>query len=323
MLFTVDVTRLPTVVKCYKIERKTVWTAVDPQNILVFVTDGECVFTVNNIEYIVKKNEAFIIPAEQEYSRKPHLNKPATFYYFHFKTDKPILEADTDAVKQSLEKRKANIEAAIVNDTHGKFESLENIYINNHVILDDKAPELAKKIEKEITLGRIESGFLLSLYFSELLGLVMQNTIKELLTDCNSKTDAPVSHILKKAILYIRQNRKQIITLNDLSSYCGVSPQHMIRLFKAELGITPTQYINRLKITHAKNLIQNNPSLSMKEISYELGFENPNYFSRLFTKLEGENPSDFKLRISIPGNMYKDGTAIITAHSLRSKKYKE
>ena len=70
---------------------------------------------------------------------------------------------------------------------------------------------------------------------------------------------------------------------------------------------THCQYINRLKIQYAKHLIQFSPSLSMKEIGYELGFENPHYFSRLFTKLAGESPSSFRARVRLPDGVYRGG----------------
>lgn len=323
MIFGIDAKRLPTVTSCYKIERKTVWSAVDRNNILVLVTEGECIFTVNNIDHTVKKNEAFIIPAEQEYTRRPKNNRSAVFYYFHFKTDTPISEVDTEAVRLTLETQKTELETAAISDTGNRFVPVELLYVKSHIALGDKAAALAERIEREITGLRIESGYLISLYFSEILGLSMQCTVKELLTDFDASLGRPVPYKLKKAMLYIRQNRKQMISLEELSDYCGISKQHIIRLFKSELGITPTQYINRLKINYAKNLIQFSPSLSMKEVSYELGFENPNYFSRLFTKLEGESPSDFKVRISLPGSMYESGVAVTDTRSRRSRKHRQ
>ena len=76
----------------------------------------------------------------------------------------------------------------------------------------------------------------------------------------------------------------------------GVSVQHVIRLFRKHLQTTPVGYINRTKVLHAIDLLRNT-ELSVKEIAYELGFEDPNYFSRLFKKEEKMSPGDTRARI--------------------------
>lgn len=320
MFFVADINKLPIISNAYKIERKTVWSTVEPENILVFVTEGSCTFFINNQEYYVKKGEYILIPAGQEYLRKPKNNKPASFYYFHFKTQSDIYEIEKQEVLPILEKRKIDLDATVINNPDNRFISDDTLFLKRHLSLDPQAFSISEKIIKEMTSQKMISGLMISLYFTEILGLAMHSTIKYLLSDINSGIDKPVPPKVKKAVLYINQNYKKTITLKDLSDFCGITPQHIIRLFKTELGLTPTQYINRFKINYAKSLIRNNATLSMKEISYELGFENPNYFSRLFTKLENESPSDFKLRLNIPEDMYKSGTATVNMKSPRNRK---
>lgn len=320
MIFIANIEKLPVVLNAYKIKRKTVWNTVEPENLLVLVSGGECTFVINNNEFNIKNGEMIFIPAGQQYLRKPKNDKSAWFYYFHFKTDVPISEAKNSDILSVLEKRKKELDATIINSPKNIFEPIKNLYINQHTALDKNAFFLADKIIKEITTQRIETGFIISLHFAGILAQAMQSSVRELLSDISTKIDKPVSPKIKKAILYINQNYKQHITLKSLSDFCGITPQHIIRLFKNELGVTPTQYINRFKINYAKSLMRNNTSLSVKEISYELGFENPSYFSRLFTKLEKESISDFKLRLNIPEESYKSGSVNISMKSPRNRK---
>lgn len=319
MFFAIKIDPLPIVSNAYKIERKTVWSTVEPENILVLVTDGACTFIINNKEYYVKKGEYILIPAGQEYLRKPD-NHPATFYYFHFITEVGITNIDKNNILDILEERKSSLESNIINNTKERFFRDDNIFLNNHSVLSDEAFIISEKIIKQMTSQKMISNLMISLYFSQILVLAMHSTIKELPSNIHPVTDKHIPPKIKKAVLYISQNYKKAITLKDLSAFCGMTPQHIIRLFKNELGSTPTQYINRFKINHAKSLIKNNPTLSLKEISYELGFENPSYFSRLFTKLVGESPSDFKIRISLPEEMYKSGKATVNIKSPRNRK---
>jgi AraC-like DNA-binding protein len=82
----------------------------------------------------------------------------------------------------------------------------------------------------------------------------------------------------------------------EVAKAAGVSSQHLIRLFRKHLNSTPVGYINRTKVLHAIDLLRNT-KLSVKEIAYELGFEDPNYFSRLFKREEGMSPGDTRARI--------------------------
>lgn len=72
-----------------------------------------------------------------------------------------------------------------------------------------------------------------------------------------------------------------------------VSYSYFRKMFKLYTGIAPHQYYLDLKIMRAKELI-NSTDKSVKEISYELGFDSIHYFSRLFKKKTGVSPSDFR-----------------------------
>ena len=101
---------------------------------------------------------------------------------------------------------------------------------------------------------------------------------------------------LRRALAYVRYHYDKKISTADLCAYCNLTPQHLIRLFKKHLGMTPLQYINKSKILHAIELLRTS-ELSVKEIAYTLGFDNPNYFSRLFTKQESISPAEVRERI--------------------------
>ena len=61
--------------------------------------------------------------------------------------------------------------------------------------------------------------------------------------------------------------------------------------------MTPIQYINNYRVSRAQMMIRDHPHLSVKEIAYELGFENPHYFSRIFTQILGESPRSMRIRV--------------------------
>ena len=82
-------------------------------------------------------------------------------------------------------------------------------------------------------------------------------------------------------------------SVNYLASQLNLSPKYMSDLLKQETGKTALELIHLYLISEAKNMIVAG-DLSISEIAYELGFENPPYFSRLFRKEVGMSPKEFK-----------------------------
>jgi len=101
-----------------------------------------------------------------------------------------------------------------------------------------------------------------------------------------------------KVVRYIRENINQNIGIDELASICYLTNDHFIRLFKKEMQCTPIQYINQKKIEKAQlMLIIGNKSI--KEIIFDLSFENISYFYRLFRKITGLPPNKYKEKSQI------------------------
>lgn len=76
------------------------------------------------------------------------------------------------------------------------------------------------------------------------------------------------------------------------ADFCHLSASRFYRIFKAGVGLTPTEYINRLRINQAKELLANT-DMSVSEIAEAVGFTDQNYFGRVFKKLTGTSPKKF------------------------------
>lgn len=83
------------------------------------------------------------------------------------------------------------------------------------------------------------------------------------------------------------------IRIDELCKVAGMSKSSFYRAFTEEYGITPVQLILEERLKFAKRLL-NDENLSVKEVAYASGFNDPNYFSRMFRKLEGYSPSEYK-----------------------------
>jgi len=96
-----------------------------------------------------------------------------------------------------------------------------------------------------------------------------------------------------KIINYIQKNIDKTISLNELASLSYISPNHLTRIFKQQLGETPLQYINKHKIQKAQLLLVTT-NFMVKDIAYSLSFNNLSYFTRLFMNRVGVTPQCYR-----------------------------
>jgi len=106
---------------------------------------------------------------------------------------------------------------------------------------------------------------------------------------------AALPSLVREAVTYIRFNIDQPLSLNRIADTLGVHPSYLSRAFKKALGMTLTDYINKLRIEEAKYLLdQGNESVAT--IALSVGYNDPNYFSKVFTKLEHVTPHAYRKR---------------------------
>lgn len=86
------------------------------------------------------------------------------------------------------------------------------------------------------------------------------------------------------------------LSLAWLAKQCNVSESHLSTTFKKETGMTVTEYINKTRVRQALILL-NATSLSIGEIASRCGFDDANYFSRIFRKVEGKSPKEYRTMI--------------------------
>lgn len=109
----------------------------------------------------------------------------------------------------------------------------------------------------------------------------------------NQKDVSALSHI-RKILVFLSEHYMEpdAVRLPSLSQRFGLSVPYLCRMFKKYTNLTLTSYINELRCFHAATLIQNGSSL--ENAAYGTGFQDYNYFSRLFKQVLGNPPSYYK-----------------------------
>ena len=163
----------------------------------------------------------------------------------------------------------------------------QNYFFYNNV---DLATTINKLI-KECMSTSITKDALADLTLQELLIRIIQTqTAKSIDDGLFSNTNNPISEVIE----FIRLNLKENISLKSLSDKACMSTTSFYRFFKRELGMSPIEFVLNEKIKCAKKLLKN-PSIQINEVCYLSGFEDANYFIRLFKKHEGITPKQYQL----------------------------
>lgn len=136
-----------------------------------------------------------------------------------------------------------------------------------------------------------------SLFSSDQMGskLKMNLYVMKLLYKCYSlSVKAQIqSPAVEACIAYIREHFHQPITLEDLGALTGYVPLHVLRLFKAETGKTPHEYLSELRMTQARNLLLNTDA-PIARIASECGFQSASHFQTFFKQKFGITPGRFR-----------------------------
>jgi len=99
--------------------------------------------------------------------------------------------------------------------------------------------------------------------------------------------------LVEQVLNYVDEHIKEVITINEVSENLKISPSSITHTLTRELGMPFKQLVITRKIMLFENIVNDNPSITIKKASSLIGFEDPLYFSRLYKKKIGITPSEF------------------------------
>lgn len=201
-------------------------------------------------------------------------------------------ENPTQCLALAIDHNKIEDTLVFLNERYPKEDDAWKLYHENYFFYNNT--DLANTINKlirECMSYSVTKDALVDLALQELLVRIVQTQTVQRANDSNAiDTASPIYAITQ----YIRENITKSINLKDLSEKACMSTTSFYRYFKRELGMSPIEYILNEKIKQAKQLLKN-PGIQINEVCFMAGFDDCNYFIRLFKKYEGITPKQYQL----------------------------
>lgn len=236
------------------------------QYVLIYCTEGEGWFELNDQIQKVQANQVFILPKGQAHRYGCKSSKSWTIYWIHFDGKQAGFFAEGfDKPLQIAPEKDSRIEERL-RLFEEIFSTLKNGYSKNN--LEFSSASLIYFLGTLKYLSAYRAG-----------NLTEQNDHQRDVTD--------------EAIHFMRENVHKRLHLKDIANYVGYSTSHFSTLFQQKTGYSPLNYFIHLKIQEACHFLDFS-ELKVNQISMLIGFEDPFYFSRIFTKTMGDSPSDYR-----------------------------
>ena len=236
---------------------------------LTIVLNGKLTYMVNGQEIVVEENDALLLVPGTDRERLPYPDH-ADFIIFNFEPPKPNSFSSNIFFKNSVNQP---IKTFLNMYPYKFYQKKEIGHYQGHEYRHYEIPE---KTKVNAILHNIFNCIFIDLFDS--LKYSTKNT-----------------HVIN-TLKYINDNITEPLTLNSVCNEVHLSKEYTSKVFKREMGVTVTQYINQQKLEIAKNLLLSN-EFDLQSIAEKVGYQNYNYFSRIFKKNFGITPINMKIKM--------------------------
>lgn len=232
------------------------------QHILIYCREGEGWYNIGKGKRNVKKNDFFVIEADIPHAYAASTTNPWSIYWLHF-------TGEQSNAFTSLFNKTINIDDA----PSARFE--ERIQLFSEILVN---------LEMGYSIENMEY---ITLCLWHLLGSFRY------IPQFREINKPKPQDIIQKTISFMKSNLNKQLTLEEIANYVNYSPNYLSSIFTQKSGLSLINYFNQLKIQKACQLLDFT-NKSIKEIAFELAFNDPYYFSKVFTKHMNFSPKSYR-----------------------------
>lgn len=233
------------------------------QNILIYCVDGGGWAEIEGKKITVAQGQYLIIPKNMPHRYGAQDLNPWSIYWVHFKG------SSEEGILKELTNNDRDAYAHLASFGQKRQKLFDDIY---------NTLELGYSTDRLNYASMVLWNYLGTFCYPEFFN----NEIRK---------DEPVEVVIR----YMHENSGKPIQLREMAELVHFSQSHFSALFKKRTGYPPLDYFNHIKIQKACQYLEFT-DIHVKELGYQLGFNDPFYFSRVFNKHMGESPVEYRKR---------------------------
>ncbi len=233
--------------------------------ILIYCLGGKGHIETAAAKFTLQANQFMFLPPNQYHMYQADIQDPWTIYWVHFSGSK----------LQELEQQ----------FRISQYEKPTDIYYSEEIL--QTWQEMYASLDKGYSADNISFANL-SLY--RFISFFIFPGRKKLIAQ---EEEAIEKGPLEKSIDFMKANISGRFTVEDLAMQFHISTSHYTALFKKKTGMSPMDYFIRVKIHYACQMLSQS-KLKIKEVGEKIGYDDPYYFSRIFKKVTGKSPAQYK-----------------------------
>lgn len=249
---------------------------------LVYVDKGQVLIESDNDKIILSQGE-IIFHRPNEFHAIRSYNSSPNFFVISF-------VCNSFAMKY-FEKLHTALDRTLQSFITSVIEEAKNSYV-----ISKNDPYLFKLTKKENAL--VGSEQLIKTFLEQFLILLIRKITTHDESTIFPNKESMENHLITSVKKIIQNNVDRCLRVNDICESLGYSKSYLSRVFKEQTGETLASYSVKVKIDKAKRLIREN-NLNFTQISDQLSFDNPQYFSRVFKRVTGMSPTEFKSTLNL------------------------
>jgi AraC-like DNA-binding protein/quercetin dioxygenase-like cupin family protein len=235
------------------------------EHIFIYCINGQGWVEISGKRRKVRENQFFIVPLGAPHSYGAAELNPWTIYWVHFKGERSL-----------------QLALPLIRNECNNVEINENSRIEDRLRLFE---EIYASLDNGFTTDNMLYAGLCLYHFLGTLIYVEQFR--------RTGISSAGKDVVDLVIHYMRENMEKDVSISDLVKFSGYSTSQFNSIFKQRTGISPKQYYTQMKIREACKYL-NFTDMKVNQLCYKVGIEDPFYFSRLFTKVMGCSPSEYR-----------------------------
>jgi YesN/AraC family two-component response regulator len=172
--------------------------------------------------------------------------------------------------------------------TEAEFDAMTKKLIQWGVEFDAKTLHDSYFASKVLSNDQYQSMVRLLRVFAEHLSIVSNEVLVS-----EENTENPM---ITRAKEFIEKNQSDDLSLAAVAKAVNASTFYFCKMFKKATGLTFTEYLGRVRVEKAKSFLLN-PHLRVSEVAFEVGFQSLSQFNRVFKRITGLSPTEFRNRL--------------------------